>query len=294
MVPSWMKKRLAAHSQTDQSCDRPLSVSAGIPFVCRAVGIGTASRKKMTGCRGIIGPIPQPLVIRYSDVGTHSSIKEVFVNRFSEHFSEHFFLFPKTGKPPGESPEKASSGRPGTCLVFRFQLCCRLSGRPLRRTVSPLSGRTFRSCIEEKAFHPGSSLFPSGQSGSTWPLTVSFFFPAFVLCAAVPVYRLPGFVLAPVLTVSVRHLRNPVRPFLFHLLLSFLIRHTNSLLSAMPLHGSTLYYVLYLEFLFSGSICSFSAPDIPRLTSRGTSGSAQSGCTAALHSQDSSAHPPGC
>ena len=30
------------------------------------------------------------------------------------------------------------------------------------------------------------------------------------------------------------------------------------------------------------------------LTSRGTSGSAQSGCTAASHSQDSSAHPPGC
>ena len=115
-----MKKRLAAHSQTDQSCDRPLSVSAGIPFVFRAVGIGTASRKKMTGCRGIIGPIPQPLVIRYSDVGTHSSIKEVFVNRFSEHFSEHFFLLPKRGKPPGESPEKASSGRPW--FVSGFQI----------------------------------------------------------------------------------------------------------------------------------------------------------------------------
>ena len=289
MVPSWMKKRLAAHSQTDQSCDRPLSVSAGIPFVCRAVGIGTASRKKMTGCRGIIGPIPQPLVIRYSDVGTHSSIKEVFVNRFSEHFSEHFFLFPKTGKSPGESPENASSGRLGSCLVFSFQLCCRLSGRPLRRTVSPLSGRTFRSCTEEAAFHPGSSLFPSRQSGSTRPLTASFFFPAFVLCAAVPVYRLPGFVLAPVITVSVRHLRNPVRPFLFHLLLSFLIRHTNSLLWCHAVAWQ--YFVLCIVFRVS-----FFRFDLQFLclTSRGTSGSAQSGCISALHSQDSSAHPPGC
>ena len=282
MVPSWMKKRLAAHSQTDQSCDRPLSVSAGIPFVCRAVGIGTASRKKMTGCRGIIGPIPQPLVIRYSDVGTHSSIKEVFVNRFSEHFSEHFSCCQK-GK---NLPEKALKMLPpegrGVCLVFRFQLCCRLSGRPLRRTVSPLSGKTFRSCIIEEAFHPGSSLFSSGPSGSTRPLTVSFFFPAFVLCAAVPVHRFPGFVLAPILTVSVRHLRNPVRPFLFHLLLSFLIRHTNSLL-LLPCPCMAVMCIIHCiwGFFFRFDL------QILCLTSRGTSGSAQSGCISASHSQDS-------
>ena len=289
MVPSWMKKRLAAHSQTDQSCDRPLSVSAGIPFVCRAVGIGTASRKKMTGCRGIIGPIPQPLVIRYSDVGTHSSIKEVFVNRFSEHFSEHFSLFPKREKPPGESPENASSGRVGTCLVFRFQLCCRLSGRPLRRTVSPLSGRTFRSCIEEEAFHPGSSLFSSGPSGSTRPAD------RLILLSSIRSLRCRPDTPAPRLRPGSRpHRLCPASPES-----GPPIPVPSSVVFPYPAYEfppqchavAWQYFVLCI--VFRVSFFRFDL-QILCLTSRGTSGSAQSGCISASHSQDSSAHPPGC
>ena len=159
MVPSWMKKRLAAHSQTDQSCDRPLSVSAGIPFVCRAVGIGTASRKKMTGCRGIIGPIPQPLVIRYSDVGTHSSIKEVFVNRVSEHFPNIFSFSGKRKSLPEKALKQLPPGGSGS---VRFQHA------PVR--AFRMSGSLLQEKLSDHARKPGSR---SGPSRFPWVQTIS-------------------------------------------------------------------------------------------------------------------------
>ena len=105
--------------------------------MCRAVGIGTASRKKMTGCRGIIGPIPQPLVIRYSDVSDDSNINKKSVNSLSAAFSGFFSffsgiylflhpLFRMPGQLPGEIPPSSDQAM---CL-----------GCPLREHGPPFSG----------------------------------------------------------------------------------------------------------------------------------------------------------
>ena len=158
-------------------------------------------------------------------------------------------LIPKREKPPGESPENASSGRLGTCLVFRFQLCCRLSGRPLRRTVSPLPGRTFRSCRERlfirdlPASPPGSPASPAADR--------------LILLSSIRSLRCRPGIPAPRLRPDSRPHRlcpaspesGPPIPVPSSVVFPY-PAYEFPPSAAMPMHGSHVYYTLYLEFLF--------------------------------------------